>query len=675
MKKLHGAICGVLLLCFTATPGSAEDIREQNMGTITVTAQKQEEDIQDVPMSISVLNEQNIEDRMIDSVVEIADFVPNLTIFENGASGMNSPSTRGIHAFVESMIVSTGLFVDGLPLLSAAGFEDTLIDIERVEVLRGPQGTLYGKNTEAGAINIITRQPDNDFRGRISSQLGEDDKRQFTLNLSGPVMQDRLFVGLAGKYFEKDGYIENTLTGEEVDDRRHWYGRGQLRWTPTENLDISLILSRLEYDDGVNNMNMTEAYAAMFGLPAPEDRKIATNFGENKTVDTSQVLKLIYHFSDSLKLTSITSNKKYDDNRESDWDFNPIELIHTKVDSEYNKVSQELRLDSSAGKLNWLVGIYYDRDDNDVVTEQMSVYPTMRSTSDRDFEGDGYAFFGQANYLFWGKFRLTAGLRFERQEVEFTDHVRDYKEKKTWDEISPKIALDYKITPQIMAYASVSKGYRSGGFNTYATNPLYTTYDEEKLWSYEVGLKTMFMDQRLILNGTLFYMDIKDMQVNEAISPTEAYLTNAAEATSMGAEIDITARLTKELSLMGSFGYTNIEFDDFKDTSGDYEGNKNPYAPEYTYNVAVQYRSSMGLYIRGDLIGCGKVYLDKANEYSRDPYEIVNAKIGYETEHFDLYLYGKNIFDREYDSVGMFNGLYTLYSEPREIGIQLTYRY
>ncbi len=676
--KIYYKMMAVFLIVIVGfvLPAMAIQNDETALDTITVTAQKQEENVQDVPLSISVFSEQGIEDRMIDSVVEIADFVPNLTIFENGATGMNSPSTRGIHAFVESMTVSTGLFIDGIPVLSASGFEDTLIDIEQIEVLRGPQGTLYGKNTEAGVINIITQQPNNIFRGQVSGELGEDEKRQLTFNLSGPIMEDKLFFGVSGKYYEKEGFIDNTFTGKPENDRSQWYGKGQLRWTPTDKFDISLFLSRLEYDDAGNNMNLTEDGKAMFGLPAPEYRSVASDFeAANDSVLNMQNLKVTYNFSDTLKLTSISSNRVYDDKRKSDWDLSPYKLMHNQVDSQYSKLSQELRLASSTDQLKWLVGVYYDRDDNDVHTQQDSMVPSMITANDREFEGDAYAVFGQISYPFMDRFRLTAGLRYENQDMEFTNNVASTQYKSSWDEVSPKVALDCQFSSNAMLYISVSKGYRSGGFNTYATDSQYVSYDEEKLWSYETGLKTTWLDQRLIVNGALFYMEIENMHVSEAVTPMEAYLTNAGEASAIGGEIDITANLFKGLSLVAGFGYTNIEFDKFSDAAGDYEGNKNPYAPEYTFNVGAQYRSTMGLYVRGDLIGCGKVYFDKENEFSRDPYEIVNVKIGYEEESWDVYLYGKNIFDEEYDDDGIFGGLYTVYSAPREIGAKLTYRF
>ena len=165
-------------------------------------------------MSLTVFNDNYVEDLKIESVKDLADFVPNLMIFDNGQPGANSPSMRGVHASVESSTVSTGLYVNGVPTLIASGFDEEMYDIERVEVLRGPQGTLYGKNTEAGVINIITKLPDNEFRGKISGEIGEDNKRQAVMNLSGPIIKDNFYLGVAGRYYEKDGYITHAVTGE-----------------------------------------------------------------------------------------------------------------------------------------------------------------------------------------------------------------------------------------------------------------------------------------------------------------------------------------------------------------------------------------------------------------------------------------------------------------------------
>ncbi len=679
MNKRLMVFCAIVMLCPVATSGFAEE----QLDTITVTAQKLEENVQDVPIAVSAFSGQDVEDQQIESVTEIADFVPNLMIYTH-ASGMNSPSMRGIHASPETLTTSTGLYVDGVPVLMAIGFDDALLDVERVEVLRGPQGTLYGKNTEAGAINIVTRQPDNEFVARVSAEggmllsaeTGDRSKQAYSLNASGPLVKDKLFLGVSGQYYQKDGFIENTMTNDTDNDRENWSGRVHLRWTPTYRLDISLIASSIEYDDDSVSMNMAQSGAAMFGLPTFEDRKVSSNLlGYNKAKGDSQALKIAYSLTDSLTVTSVTARRKYHERSAIDWDFSPYTLLHSVKDNEYVKLSQEVRLDSSSDKLQWLMGFYYDNDDNNVGFEQDSMIPSMVSTTDREFDGDSYAVFGQAGYYLTQSLRVVGGLRYSEQDQEFTNHVAGTKYDDSWNDLSPKLALEFYFTPGIMAYVSASKGYRSGGFNTVATDPQYRSYDEEELWSYELGVKSAFFDNKVILNGAFYYMKIDDMQVYEAVSPTMSYLTNAAEATAIGFEGELRAKLTDGLTAMAGFGYNHIEFDDFSDSLGDYENNKAPYAPEYTFNIGAQYRHYSGFYSRADLIGYGEMFLDRANEYSRDSYEIVNLKLGYETEHYDIYLYGKNIFDEEYDSEGYYDGYYTLFSEPGEVGIQVTYRF
>ena len=160
--------------------------------------------------------------------------------------------------------------------------------------------------------------------------------------------------------------------------------------------------------------------------------------------------------------------------------------------------------------------------------------------------------------------------------------------KDSWERLTPKITAEYHATPDLLLYADVSEGYRTGGFNGLATDPEYYSFDEETLWAYELGMKSLFMNKRIMLNAALFYMEISDMQVDEWVDLNTALITNAAEATSWGLELELTARITDSLSLMGGFGYTNVEFDQFSDAAGDYAGNKNPFAPDYTFNVGAQ---------------------------------------------------------------------------------------
>ncbi|HBT89711.1 MAG TPA: TonB-dependent receptor [Desulfobacter sp.] len=690
------ALCILMLISvITATrayaqenSAAAEDnavLSDVDLGETTVTAQKQEENIQEVPISITLLNGQDIEDRKIESVREIADFVPNLMIFQHDSSSANTPTMRGMTAPCEAFTVSSGLYVDGVPVVSSVGFEASLIDIERVEVLKGPQGTIYGKGAEAGVINIITRQPDNEFRAKISAEGGmllsseTDDpaRKSVALNISGPVLEDKIYMGVAAEYYQKDGFIENTYTGSDMNDKEHWFGKIHVRSTPLDDLALSLIVSRLQYDDGAPNMNSGESGAAMFGLSTIEDRKVPANLdGEDTSTNDTQSLKMDYGLSDALTLTSVTTHRLYEQVTKADVDFSSATLQHAWKDSEYGAVTEELRLGYQAGRFKWLIGVYFDSNYSDVRYGLQSDISGWAASYSRDIEGETYAAFANITYPLSEKFNLVAGLRYEVEDAEFKDNVTNLTIDDSWDGLTPKIALEYLISPDIMGYVSASQGYRPGGFNALAvTNIDYINYDSETFWSYEAGIKSAFADDRIIVNTALFYMDITDMQVSENLSLSEAYLTNAAEATAIGAELEITARVTKGLTLTAGFGYTDIEFDDFQDSLGNYEGNKNPYAPEYTFNVGAQYRHPSGFYARTDLIGYGEMYFDKANAFSRGSYEIVNAKVGYETEHFDIYLYGKNIFDERYDSDGYYGAYYNIYSDPGEYGLQVVYRF
>ena len=497
-----------------------------------------------------------------------------------------------------------------------------------------------------------------------------------TISLSGPIKQDKLFLGLAARYESRDGFMENTITGEPLDDRQHWFGRLNFRWIPTERLDLSLSSTMLQYHDDSSTMNLTEYGASLFGLPAPRNRKTSSDQqGENRAHGNTQSLKIKYRFNDLLALTSITSRRYFNDDALDDYDFTSYTLMHSDKDNEYETISQELRLNYVKNRLKWLAGLYLESEDQEWSVKSISDYPSMASNISREITSNTYSAFTHLTYPLTDRLSLVSGLRYEQSEKDLEVHTANKQTSDDWDAITSKIAMEYGITNEVMVYASASQGYRSGGFNAMATNPQYYSYNEENLWSYEIGVKSAFFDNRLVVNGSVYLMKIDDMQVTEAISPYESYLTNAAEATGKGFELEMTARVLDGLTLMAGFGYTNIEFDDFMDALGDYQGNKNPYAPEYTYNLSAQYRFAGGLYARIDLAGYGKMYFDRSNTYSRDAFETVNARIGYETERFDIYLYGKNIFDKKYDSYGYYDGYYTVYSDPGEVGLQVNYRF
>ena len=674
---IKAGIVALTLLLLPPCPGRAEGTEEQNprvysMEPVTVTAQKQEEAAQETPLSLVVLDETELQDRMIETVDDFIDLVPNMYSFDTGTLGENLISMRGITAPTMARSTSTGMFIDGVPVLSSFGYSSGLLDVERIEVLRGPQGTTYGKSTEAGAVSIVTVKPGNTFTGKLvgdgGSMLSSKDGDKFVgslgASLMGPIVRDALYFSVSGKMEHKEGFIKNTTTRKAENERDNYFGRAALRWTPTESLDINLALTR---------ESMTRWGGSDNAAGGPY-REVASDLRSKQDADVDmQSLSIAYDITDTITVTSISARRNAKGVISRDMDYSAVEFFHGFIDAEQESYSQELRLNGTHGDWEWLVGLYVDREDMDYKQRTESIFPGYITEVNTSYNGNCYAGFVSLGYNLTEKLKLIGGLRYEYQKLKFKSTLLDERLEESWTNVAPKAGVQYRFTPEIMGYATVSQGYRPGGFNERSFDTRYSEYDPEKLWSYEIGLKSTLLDNRLLVNVAAFYMDISDKQVEEQVSTIENYLTNAGRATSMGVELDVTAVVMDGLMLNAGFGYLHAEFDDFKDISGDYKGNKLPYAPKYTFNTGMQYRAENGLFLQADLVGYGKTYFDKTNEGHRDAYVLVNAKIGYETEHFDVYLYGKNIFDTKHD-IKNWNGM-DIYAEPGEMGVQLVARF
>jgi len=615
-----------------------EDKDLNELHDIIVTATKMEQNVQDVSGSMTVFDSYHIEDRKIESIADVAIYTPNFMIMGKTMSANNSPVMRGLYSESHSHSVPVGMYVDGVPVLDGQGYQQDMLNIERIEVLRGPQGTLYGKSAEGGVINIITRRPDNTRQANVSGQVGSDNKYRVSASLSGPILEDKLYFGVSALHDQEDGWVEKTGSDETIDDMSHRYGSAELRFTPVESLDISLKGSITKYDNEQPHYSLSPLKAEEYGLPAPEDRKSDPTFvGYDKSKLYSGSLKIDLEVAEDTTITSVPAYRKLDFNNMVDYDFSEPVLSHWFTWSSNAKTSQELRISSSTYGVKWVVGIYGDLDEMISDYQSESIVPGMSYDAYDDLEGRSGSVFGHVTIPLRKGLRVLGGLRYDYQEFEFDCAAYGVTLKDDWDEISPKLGIEYDVAPDSMAYFTVAKGYLSGGFNAYAFDPDYNSYDEEKLWSYEVGIKNTFFNNKLIVNGALYYMDIDNVHVQEILDTSRTYTTNAAKATGQGFELEVTALPITGLTVSAGVGYSDLEFDEFEDANGNYAGNKKPFAPEYSYNFGIQYRSTLGWYCRADLVGYGEMYVDKANTFKRDPYRIVNVKLGYEHDWFDIY--------------------------------------
>lgn len=632
---------------------------------ITVTAQKSEENSQKVPLSLSVFDGVSLEDKQIDTLDDLDKYVPNLLLFQTGQQGLTPVSMRGISANVLTFSTPVSLYIDGVPTMNSFGYFSVLDDMERIEILKGPQGTLYGKNSQAGVINIISKKPNNNFNAKISTTIGTDGKRGFDANILTPILKDKVYLGLYFNHAQKDGFIKNRLTNRYVNDKKYNHAKLNLRFTPTDSLEISLIALALKLDNGAHDWSRSK------------NKVVSSNVDSySKPITHSYSLQVKYDIDDRSKLSSVSTYRYNKDRALVDADMMPKTLRHIDKNNKYNAYTQEFKYEYNFSPLKLVSGLYFDKTKDTLFTKIITPMDLRgKRAKHQRLSSDSIGVYTSVTYAVTDNLSSTFGLRYDKENKNLKVEKTNIYLKDSWENFSPKIGLSYDINPNSMIYASVAKGYRSGGFNPYAPKA-YKTYDEESLISYEIGTKNSFLSDTLKFNFNIYYMDIDNTQIEQMQQVSTLYVANAATATSKGFESEMSAILTDEISFYGTFGLNLSKFKSFAENLVDYKGNYLPNAPKYNYSTGFIYRNNAGFYSSIGLSGYGKTYFDKANKISQNPYELVNAKIGYERDCFDIYLYANNLFDKNHDAINAyFNGTTSILKDGREIGIKFTYRF
>jgi iron complex outermembrane receptor protein len=674
----------------SATALEAETPDEYQLDTMTVTAQKREENVQDVPMSVSIFTDIALEDAGIEDMSDLVRFTPNVFLKESSAE--NVLILRGVSSFNTSIYSPAGFYVDGVNFPLHYMYNAELLDLERVEVLRGPQGTLYGRNSESGLVNLVTRQPDDEFRARLFAEYGSYNTWRYGASVSGPIVSNRLFLGVVLQQKDSNGYIENIYNDDDDSaEKDQINGRATLRWTPTDRWDLSLIADILDTDDQQNS------YRYRTGPFATDFHKIRHNVTDeySEQQGNGQTLRVKYA-GDAFDVISVSGLRHYSHRYDTDMDCtdDPGPWYNwggapSKYDVRH--MSEELRVSSpvNRGPFEWLLGVYGFKEETDITNEK----PLWGMAADTDIDIEGYAVFGQGTYTLFEKLHLTAGLRFDRQNLEGTmtgagmAGLIDLNKDLDYEEWLPKFSIAYDFNENMMAYASVSKGYMVGGYN-YGFMPSSMdafTFDPEYTWNYEAGIKTSWLDKKLLANLAVFYIDIDDKQVVGWSMVAGTKIENAAKAHSQGVELELQARPLRGLDLYAGFGYVESKFDDWEalqsdGTTYDYDGNYLPNAPRYTYNLGAAYRHPTGFFARVDLLGTGTFYGDPQNNTRQESYEIVNVRLGYDTAHWGVTLWSRNLFDEEYvtaiyDNTAMGLGELVQDGEPRMIGVTVSCRF
>lgn len=675
---------------------SADDTVPVDAESMVVTARKQKEEALKVPVSVDAFSGSTLADAGVANTSELTRLSPN--VYMKYSTFSNVPVIRGISSFDTSLYGPVGFYVNDVSYPMHFAHNPDFFDIERVEILKGPQGTLYGRNSESGVISIITRKPDNTFRGSLSGDVmtydtaeGDSDGQRLRGNLSGAVVKDTLYFGVAGFYEESDGFRTNLFDeGANPDETCRKNMRPSLRWTPTNRWDVTLTAEYARADDNT-------AFYRFFTGPARTDRLDIDHNDPSYTKQDSdgQTLRAAYE-GDAFTMVSVTGNRRYERQFSNDFDCTSKPLGVNLFDLRNDTLSQELRIASpdNDSPLTWLGGVYAFREDNEVdfvMKRRMALRASARHT---ETTLDGMALFGQGTASVTDRLRLTAGLRVDRldqegrQRLTDTHGTRSYARDLDATELLPKCSLAFDLTDTVMTYATCSRGYLAGGYSyNFATGSDTLTYEPEFTTNYEAGVKSSWLQERLLAELSLFYIEMKDKQIAEYLPGGARQINNAARAHSLGAELGLKARPLRGMELSAGLGYTEARIDRWStmESAGpgkaparyDYKDNRLPNVPETTYNIGAQYLAGNGLFARADLFGTGAFYFDAKNRLKESPYRLVNLRLGYYGETFDLTLWGKNIFDEEYETIKIdwLGEELGQDGTPRQIGASVTCRF
>ncbi|MCG9739052.1 TonB-dependent receptor [Shewanella insulae] len=696
------ALTHTSLMASDTTPASDE------MEVIVVTSDFRQSSLDKMPSSISVIDQQQIEDEGAQHFEDVLNGIANFN-WSGGSSRAKYFQIRGVgeqEEYQGAPNSSVGYIIDDIDL-SGLGMISSMYDLQQVEVLRGPQGTRYGANALAGLIYLKSNDPTSVFEHGAELQLGDDNLRTYSGFSSGPLSDSgKLLYRVSLQKHEQNGYRDNLYLGrDDTNGRDEFTSRVKLRWYATDDLVADLSLMHADFNNGYDAWTLDNN-----GFDTLTDEP-----GVDKQRTTGGSLKLTYSGADSFELVSLSSMAQSDTHHGYDGDWaNPefwaarsCEGEPCQYDYTWNKLgdrttlSQEFRLSSTEagrifdGSTDWLVGVYGLRltEDNDT----LEVYNGWEDRLLAEYEATNLAVFGQLDSELGNGYALSVGARLERRESDYSDSDKDAFEpsENMW---GGHIALSKTLSPGQQAYARIARGYKAGGFNMSLPASLSDKkeFQAETLYNYELGLKSEWLDGDATTHFSLFYMDRRDQQVSASQqNPDEPqkfilYVENAGSSHNYGAELEANWYATDNLKLYGTLGWLETAYGDYayQDKYGglvDLTGRELAHSPNLTYSAGATYRSDLGWFANLTTSGKSEFYYSDSNDSKSEPYTIFNARVGYETETWSAYLWGRNLFDEKYGVRGFYFGnepdngwadkQYIRYGDPRQLGVTLNVKF
>ncbi|CAN1512750.1 CirA Outer membrane receptor proteins, mostly Fe transport [Caulobacteraceae bacterium] len=720
------------IVALPMTARAQSDSPAVSVGEVIVTARKREERLQDVPMSISAIGGEALEDAGYTELNDLSRLTSNV-FFE--AADRSKPlifirgiGTRGYDAGSDP---SVGVFVDGVYLGRFGALDLDLMDVERVEVLKGPQGTLYGRNTIGGAISVVTKDPSATLTGKVSGEVGAsetsgDNLFGLTASVSGPISQDGAYGSLSVSRRTRDGYQPVTGTDVRGGSEDSWAIRGKTLFELGDDAKLRLSgdYARSDGPPLVLVPNTLGGAATVPGALAPgyvAQAEPSAPYHPSSDVNDQGIVKKTYGVSaqldwarGELDFTSITAARgmALDERDDLDGTVLPFQVYRAEEDSD--QFSQEFRVAHEADAFNWVFGLYYARE-NVTRTEFIDFGPASLLSFlvapaplgwgfGFDLESTSMAAFGQVQWQMTDALSLSLGARYskDKKDVVFDTTttvpgfiVSPYTEAvdRTWNSFDPSIALNYKVSDDVMVYASWATGYKSGAFQFIAIDALSANQvaNPEDVESIEIGLKSTLFNDRLRFNVAMFNMDYKDLQQLRLVpiggGVTRIVITNAASSTIQGLEVDAKWVASENWSFDLNYGYLDATFDNYVfNATFDFSGNQMPRSPKTTFSIAANYTrpTAWGRFdARLGYAWRDEIFFEADNnvidpDSSEGALGLVDMSAGITGDRWAVSLWGRNLSDERYrrqvlNSTG--NSQREIWAEPRTVGLRLTYSF
>ena len=655
------------LLAISTLPCASFVCAQPVLEEIIVTADFRQAAVDDIPASIAVVdadvmarkNAQHLEDILLNT--------PNVNL-ASGASRARFIQIRGIGErgqFSEPLNASVGVMIDGVDF-SGIGTAGMLYDMAQVEVLMGPQGTRYGSNALAGLINMQTKAPQPETEYGVQLQAANAGERGVAGFLTGPATDD-LFFRVSGQQLESDGFSNNLFLGRPTNTREETTLRGKFRWLMTDTEKLDFTAAMIDLDNGYDAFSLDNIRDTLSDEPGfdRQDTKLASlNFTSSRFAPFA--LEVLGGFA----VSDIAYG--YDE----DWvytGFHPFEYSSTdKYYRDRETISGEVRLVSSdvgallGGRTSWVAGIYSLHQDVDLARD----YTFLPALFTSRFIIDRLAVYADTTTVLTDNFSLDIGLRSERFSAEYQDS-NGLAFSPNDDLFGGKISLNYALPDSSLLYASASRGYKSGGFNTDGSlDADLREFNAETLWNYEAGFKGLLLDNRLQLQAALFWMDRDDVQISSSTVRVRDngsaefidFIGNAAGGTNRGLEISAQWQSADHWSLYGNLGLLDADYEDFINSNGDnLDGRQQAHAPDYQYTLGMVYDFDANLSLDVNVQGRDAFYFSDSHDARSDSYALLNASLRYQRDAMTLTLWGRNLTDEDTFVRGFYFG-----NDPRD---------